>query len=84
MMRLGMFDPMEQQPMVTEIGIADVDNAAGDHFHRRSGGVAFRFTFYFHIVTGGQRSRTTVAKSKSLRLVKSIIREGELKTDQLW
>ena len=29
MMRLGMFDPMEAQPYVTEIGAQDVDNEAG-------------------------------------------------------
>jgi hypothetical protein len=74
MMRLGMFDPMEQQPMVTRIGIADVDTAAGDRFYRRSGAAAFRSTFYFQarvrprpvpLPTGRWRSRTTVAKCKT-------------------
>ena len=35
MFRLGMFDPMEEQPMVTQIGAADVDNAASRELAQR-------------------------------------------------
>ena len=36
MMRLGMFDPMEEQPMVTDIGAADVDTSGSRQLAQRA------------------------------------------------
>jgi hypothetical protein len=69
LMRLGMFDEMEQQPMVTKVGVADVDNAANRALAQQTVSPSQRLNACFCV-------RYLIQRGETLLVVRSVFRFG--------